>query len=61
MWQIIQEAGWPIWPLIFTSVIGLAIIIERLFSLRNSNVIPDDLMPHLEALLKKRSNKKRRA
>ena len=53
MWQIIQQAGWPIWPLIFTSVIGLAIIIERLFSLRNSNVIPDDLMPHLEALLKK--------
>ena len=60
MWEIIQDAGWPIWPLIFTSVAGFSIIIERLFSLRSSNIIPEDLMPNLELQLKKRGNKKRR-
>ncbi|MEY3785205.1 MAG: hypothetical protein RL241_553, partial [Pseudomonadota bacterium] len=26
MWEIILAAGWPIWPLIFASIIALAII-----------------------------------
>ena len=53
MWEIIQDAGWPIWPLIFTSIVGFAIIVERLFSLRSSYIIPEDLMPNLELQLKK--------
>ena len=28
MWSIIQAAGWPIWPLIFASVIALALILS---------------------------------
>ncbi|TMG81581.1 MAG: MotA/TolQ/ExbB proton channel family protein, partial [Betaproteobacteria bacterium] len=36
MWSIIQAAGWPIWPLIFASVIALALIFERTWSLRQS-------------------------
>ena len=40
MWSIIQAAGWPIWPLIFASVIALALIFERLWSLRQSVVAP---------------------
>ena len=36
MWSIIQAAGWPIWPLIFASIIALALIFERLWSLRQS-------------------------
>ena len=40
MWSIIQAAGWPIWPLIFASVIALALILERLWSLRQSAVAP---------------------
>jgi biopolymer transport protein ExbB len=52
MWGIINDAGWPIWPLIFTSVIGLAIIIERFFSLRDNIIIPKDLMSNLETQLK---------
>ena len=35
MWEIIQAAGWPIWPLIFASIIALAIIGERAWSLRD--------------------------
>jgi len=41
--SIIAEAGWPIWPLIVTSVVGLAIIIERFLSLRSTLVAPNDL------------------
>ena len=44
MWSIVQAAGWPIWPLIFASVIALALILERLWSLRQSVVAPPDLV-----------------
>ena len=44
MWSIIQAAGWPIWPLIFASVIALALIFERLWSLRQSVVAPEGLV-----------------
>ena len=43
MISIIQAAGWPIWPLIFCSVIALALVIERFFSLRASRVLPSTL------------------
>ena len=44
MWSIVQAAGWPIWPLIFASVIALALIFERLWSLRQSVVAPPGLV-----------------
>ena len=40
MLSIIQSAGWPIWPLILCSVLALALILERLFQLREHKVIP---------------------
>ncbi|MBR7059531.1 MAG: MotA/TolQ/ExbB proton channel family protein [Neisseriaceae bacterium] len=40
MWQIIQEAGWPIWLNITASIIGLAIIFERLWTLRYTANVP---------------------
>ena len=44
MWSIIQAAGWPIWPLILASIIALALIFERLYSLRQSIVAPPGLV-----------------
>lgn len=44
MFSIIQAAGWPIWPLIFASIIALAIIGERLWALRDSLVAPRGLL-----------------
>jgi biopolymer transport protein ExbB len=44
VWAIIQAAGWPIWFLILASVIALPIIIERFWTLRRSNIIPNDLV-----------------
>jgi biopolymer transport protein ExbB len=42
--SIIQAAGWPIWPLILCSVVALALIIERLLSLRTARVAPPRLL-----------------
>jgi biopolymer transport protein ExbB len=40
VWSMIQAAGWPIWPLIVASIVALALIFERLYSLRQSVVAP---------------------
>ena len=44
LFSIIQAAGWPIWPLIACSVIGLALIIERFISLKTDKVLPPQLL-----------------
>jgi len=41
---IIEAAGWPVWPLILASVIAVAIIIERAYSLRTQEVAPASLL-----------------
>jgi biopolymer transport protein ExbB len=41
---IIEAAGWPIWPLILASVVAVAIIIERAYSLRAREVAPPGLL-----------------
>jgi len=47
VWSIIQAAGWPIWPLIIASVTALALILERLWSLRQSVVAPRGMVDHV--------------
>jgi biopolymer transport protein ExbB len=42
--SIIEASGWPIWPLLFTSILAVALIIERSISLRRSRVVPDGLL-----------------
>jgi biopolymer transport protein ExbB len=44
VFALIEAAGWPIWPLLIASVISLAIIGERGWSLRGSMVAPKDLL-----------------
>lgn len=44
MFAIIEAAGWPIWPLLLCSVIALAIIGERWWSLRQNAVMPRHLL-----------------
>lgn len=46
MLSIIAAAGWPIWLLIVSSILALALIVERLVSLRRSFVMPPDLLDH---------------
>jgi len=44
VYALIQAAGWPIWPIIFASVVAVGIIIERVLALRQSVVAPRDLL-----------------
>ena len=44
MFSIIQAAGWPIWPLLLTSVIAVALIIERATALRHTKIVPPGLL-----------------
>lgn len=44
MLAIILAAGWPIWPLLIASIIGLALVIERLVYLRRVRILPPDLL-----------------
>jgi biopolymer transport protein ExbB len=47
VFAIIEAAGWPIWPLLLCSIIALAIIGERLWSLRANVVMPRNLLPQV--------------
>lgn len=53
MFSIIQAAGWPIWPLIACSILGLALVIERFISLKASRVAPPPLLE--EAIMASRN------
>jgi biopolymer transport protein ExbB len=44
LFSIIQAAGWPIWPLIACSIVAVALVIERLSSLRTVRVSPPRLL-----------------
>ena len=44
MFAIIEAAGWPIWFIIIASIIALAVIGERWWSLRESIVMPRNLL-----------------
>jgi biopolymer transport protein ExbB len=44
LFSIIQAAGWPIWPLVACSVLALALVIERFFSLKTKKIAPPKLL-----------------
>jgi biopolymer transport protein ExbB len=50
----IIEAGWPIWPIVFASILALGIIAERFWSLRQSLVAPATLLPAVVQELKQK-------
>jgi len=56
--DIVHAAGWPIWPLIFASIIAVAIIFERLLALRKSIIAPDDLLLEAKKMITKDGVKK---
>jgi biopolymer transport protein ExbB len=56
--DIIDAAGWPIWPLIFSSIIAVAIIFERVWALRASIIAPDNLLLEAQKMITKDGVKK---
>lgn len=50
VWEFFVRGGPLMWPLLACSIIALAITIERLFSLRQSKIIPRELIEEVERL-----------
>ena len=44
MFEIFKAAGWPIWFLLFASIISMALIFERIYSLRRDKILPPGLL-----------------
>lgn len=44
MIEIVAAAGWPIWALVLASVVGLALIGERIWALRSDKITPPGLL-----------------
>jgi biopolymer transport protein ExbB len=53
LFAIIQAAGWPIWPLLLASVVAVALIIERAFTLRDARIIPAGLLEQVVAVYRR--------
>lgn len=53
MIALIEAAGWPIWPLIIASILSLAIIFERAYTLRRNQIVPPSLLELTLASLRK--------
>lgn len=53
MIALIEAAGWPIWPLIIASIIALAIIFERAYTLRRDQIVPPSLLEQTLSVLRK--------
>lgn len=54
MFQIIRDAGWPIWFLMLTSVAAVALIVERWLSLKRPKVMPANLLDEVLMLHRNR-------
>jgi biopolymer transport protein ExbB len=52
LWEFFIKGGPVMWPLFTCSIIALAIIIERLFALRQSKIIPEELIDEVERLIR---------
>ena len=53
MFDLIVKGGIFMYPIIFCSIVALAIFLERLWVLRRKHIIPLDFIDNVEGLLKK--------
>lgn len=54
MFAIVEAAGWPIYFLIFASIVAVGLIVERLLFLRGSKIAPPALLGEVVKELKQR-------
>jgi biopolymer transport protein ExbB len=53
MFDLIVKGGIFMYPIIFCSIVALAVFFERLWVLRRKHIIPEDFIRNVEDLLKK--------
>jgi biopolymer transport protein ExbB len=58
MYSILLSAGWPIWPLLIISILGLAIAIERCWYLRQVHIFPKNCLETAFSLTNRMVNPK---
>jgi biopolymer transport protein ExbB len=51
MLEIVQAGGWMMWPIIACSVVAVAIVLERLWTLQERRVIPPSVANHVWELV----------
>jgi len=51
LWEVFIKGGPVMWPIVASSIIALTIVIERLFMLRQSRIIPRDVIEEVERLI----------
>jgi biopolymer transport protein ExbB len=51
MLEIVQAGGWLMWPIIGCSVVAVAIVLERLWTLQEKRVLPASVANHVWELL----------
>jgi biopolymer transport protein ExbB len=44
MWELFRAGGPFMWPILFCSIVAVAVVAERLWTLRDSRVLPPDLL-----------------
>jgi biopolymer transport protein ExbB len=54
--SILRDAGWPIWLLLTTSVLCLALIFERLLTLRRGHIVPPTLVDQVIDMVRNRQD-----
>ncbi len=58
MYSILLSAGWPIWPLLIISILGLAIALERCWYLRQIHIFPKNCLETAFSLTNQMVNSK---
>jgi biopolymer transport protein ExbB len=53
MIELIVKGGVFMYPIIFCSIVALAVFIDRIFLLRRKRIIPDDFVRQVEELIRK--------
>lgn len=51
--ELLQAGGWMMLPIVLSSVVALAIIIERFWILQPKKLAPADTLDHVQSMLKK--------
>ncbi len=54
MFTLVEAAGWPIWLLIISSLVAVALIVERALFLRGKNIVPPKLLDEVVQELKQK-------
>ncbi len=54
MFELIKNGGWLMLPIILCSIVAMAIVVERLWSLQRNKILPPELVPQLWQLAKEK-------